>query len=291
MKASAIVRIILWLLVAAMLTGLLASVILIRSGMDFLGGFISPATKYANEKAYTVGGGLVSERIDALEINWVDGSITVESYDGDKVEIAEDDISNRDDMLRYRVADGKLIIQYRKSGGSLLKNWRLKKDITVRIPSDMVPDFMELEISSVSARIDVSDISAYNSVTINNVSGKVNLNHVGANWLEVNTVSGDVKADGRFYHINTDSVSGNVSVVTSEAPKDIECDSVSGDVTVSMPDNSGFEVNFDAVSGDLNSDFDLVKRGSRYIYGDGRAEYEFDSVSGDFTLERIDGTI
>lgn len=51
-------------------------------------------------------------------------------------------------------------------------------------------------------------------------------------------------------------------------------------------EKSGFELEFDTVSGDIDCEFPLTKKNGKHIYADGSAKFEADSTSGDFTVKK-----
>ena len=71
-------------------------------------------------------------------------------------------------------------------------------------------------------------------------------------------------------------------MTTSILPQDISCDTVSGGVMLTLPENGGFSATLDSVSGDLTVDgFAGSLHRDEFVYGQGGPAYEFDSVSGD----------
>ena len=53
---------------------------------------------------------------------------------------------------------------------------------------------------------------------------------------------------------------------------------------LSMPNNLGFTVKIDSVSGDFRSDLALKKDGKTYVYKDGSAEVFLKTTSGDMMI-------
>lgn len=65
----------------------------------------------------------------------------------------------------------------------------------------------------------------------------------------------------------------------------MSCDTVSGGVTLTLPENGGFSAALDSVSGDLTVDgFAGSLHRDEFVYGQGGPAYEFDSVSGDVRI-------
>ncbi len=128
------------------------------------------------------------------------------------------------------------------------------------------------------------------------------------------TVSGDVEALGLRSDVEATTVSGSVDISTTGVARgstvsgslDIEMGSldwrrldfstVSGDITVSVPDGLDAEIHFESLNGDFDSDFrvDVERMRDRFIgtelsgtIGDGGRRLSFKTVSGDVELLRV----
>ena len=88
-----------------------------------------------------------------------------------------------------------------------------------------------------------------------------------------------------FAIIESDATSGAVNITTSVLLEAAECDSVSGNITLTIPEGNGFTAELDTVSGKFNCDLPVVMRGDKRIHGDGSAELEFDTTSADVTVK------
>lgn len=127
------------------------------------------------------------------------------------------------------------------------------------------------------------------------------------------TVSGNVRAVGLRSDVDAGTVSGDVDVSTTGIARgrtvsgdvDVEMGSldwrsldfstVSGDITVTVPEGLDADIEFESLSGDFDSDFDLrVTRQRNRIashrveatIGDGSRSMSFRTVSGDARLRR-----
>ena len=260
--------------------------------------------KYPDSDKYSVGNASVSENINRAEIYWKSGGITVEAYDGETLEISETGAESDSDRMRYMISDGKLIIRHGKSGvtAGILKN--NEKNLTVKIPQSMAGSFSELKIDSASSEVSITGITLTGKLNIDNVSGEIKLNNITAKTLDIDTasgsitadgitvdalksdtVSGDIVANGAIRRIESDSTSGALNIATSVLLEAAECDSVSGNITLTIPEENGFTAELDTVSGKFNCDLPVVIHGDKRIHGDGSAEFEFDTTSADVTIK------
>lgn len=287
MKSSAVVRIVIWSLVALILTGVLVAGVVLKGvwggSDDFSIGFTG--TVYSGE--YNIGGGSVTDPINAVEVHWVSGKIHIAVYDGEATVISENEIEDEDYKLRYRVENGILTVHSEKSGFSFGVIKKPKKELTIKIPRTYAENLRRLMINSVSAEIDIKGLAVLETAEIDTVSGRVTATDLTAASLECDTVSGDIKASGAIERFDLDSTSGSAQITTSVQLKSLETDTVSGDVTLTLPESSGFSLEFDTVSGDLDSELPLAKKNGKHICNDGSAKFEADSTSGDFTIKKF----
>ena len=287
MKTSAVIRIVIWSLVALILTGVLVSGVVLKGFWGDLGDFSVGFTENVYSGDYNIGGGSVAEPINAVEVDWISGKIEISVYDGDTTEISENEISDEDYKLRYRVENGKLTVHSEKSGFSFGIISRPKKELTIKIPRAYAENLKTLKINSTSADININGLTVLESAETDTVSGKVTAENLNTASLECDTVSGDIKASGAIERFDLDSTSGAAEITTSVPLKKLETDTVSGNVTVILPEDGGFSLEFDTVSGDLDCEFPLTKKNGKHIYADCSAEFEADSTSGDFTVKRL----
>ena len=286
MKTSAVIRIVIWSLVALILTGVLVSVVVFKGVLGDSGDFSIGFTGNVYSGDYNIGGGSVTEPINAVEVDWVSGKIEISVYDGETTEISENEISDEDYKLRYRVENGRLTVHSEKSGFSFGIISRPKKELTIKIPRAYAENLKTLKINSTSAEINLNGLTVLESTETDTVSGRVTAENLNTASLECDTVSGDVKASGAIEAFDLSSTSGAAEITTTVPLKKLETDTVSGDVTLTLPESSGFTLEFDTVSGDLNCELPMTNKNGKHICNDGSAEFEADSTSGDFTVKR-----
>ncbi len=283
MKKGAIARLVIWSVTALLLIGLLTSVLVFR-GLKNGNISIGPSGyTYKNAADYSVGGGEIYDEITSVEVNWVNGGINIEVYDGDCVQVSETGAEDEDDRMRYLIRNGRLIIQYRKSGFSFGLSNNQPKEVTVKLPYETAAGLVSVETESASAEVRIAGITA-SECDISNVSGEIRLEEVKLGRLDYETVSGNITASGEIASLEGDSTSGDVTVISAAAPAKIDCESVSGDIIAELPADSGFRAELDSVSGDFSSDLEVKKQGEKYICGDGRGDYSADTVSGNFII-------
>ena len=129
-------------------------------------------------------------------------------------------------------------------------------------------------------------------------------------------VSGDVEARDMESEVTATTVSGDVFVSTTEVAwgttvsgsidiemgssdwDDLHFSTVSGDITLFLPEDLDADIDFESLSGDFRADFDveIERRDNRWVgshvrgtIGDGGRSLSFNTVSGDVRLRTTRG--
>ncbi len=316
-KTSAIVRLIIWSVVLVVLIGLFAVSFTGVSGIHFIKGGIAWSDLFYNDADYNVGHyAEYSENVENITIEWIDDSIKVQLYDGDKV-IVEDTYNgdNKFYLMRSKVENGNLTIKYCAPGINFMRISG-NKDLTVKIPKSIV-GLDDINIDAVSSNISIKDVvfdrykincvssdvdvdipkpadgQGYSSSEINceNVSGRINIKGSFKN-VDISSVSGKIELYGAYNSVAVESVSGELFLTAEDTfPSDIDVSTVSGDVVVETLEgvdlSEGFEVDMDSVSGKVYTvtGDGTNKHGSGFTYGAGKSRINIETVSGDFKIK------
>lgn len=279
MKRNAILRIVLFSIVIVILLGLLiagfaaGSFFSFRSGGSSLeGGTLSSS------------GSVTASQIKDIEIEWVAGSITIQPGDVDSILFEETGAKKESEMMVWKQSGDTLIIQF--SEGDTVSfgfNNSYSKDLTITVPKDWSCD--ELSIDSVSAKIDVSDLTI-NEMDLDNVSGVCTFGDCAVGTISLDTVSGDIRFGGTLNILECDAVSASCIITLLNTPQRVDMDGVSGDLDLTLPEDCGFTVSVDTGSGGFSSDFATTTQNGNYVYGDGSCRINVSGVSGDVTIRK-----
>ena len=326
MKAAGIIRIIIGLVIAVLLTAILVVLLTgnnIFSRLGWDGGWVNNIVERAT---YTCGGMnddtgeiVVSENatvpassIEKIKIDWVAGSVNLVVGSGSDIvfyETSSRELTDRQKM-RYSVSDsGTLKIRYCEDLESIF-NWvsvdanMPSKELTMEVPASLIGLLKDVEADSVSADINLTGV--YGTKTeIDTVSGRITCIDVTTDDLEMDTtsgevitqnasaetvsvdnVSGSVRLSGTFDRIDVDTVSGETSLDCASVPSKIEVDGVSGNISVSLPETAGFTASLDSVSGSINCDFPGTLGDDRVTVGDGSLNIRCNTVSGNLVIHK-----
>ncbi len=244
---------------------------------------------YSNESEYFAGDGLVLQAIDSLEINWINGKVNVcygLAREAIVTESATRELS-QSEVLRYGVFDGKLKVQFASSGHKFESG--VVKNLTVVIPFEI--NLKSLVINGVSAEINVDKIHAQ-TVNFSSVSGNVYYVHDStycdlSQSLKATCVSGNLTLDLHctVQNLNVNSVSGKTQITCESAPKNSTIESVSGNIELNAGENLNLTLEFESVSGSLNSLIPFTKTENVYRFGLGENLAKINTVSGNLSIE------
>ncbi len=245
---------------------------------------------YDDAAAYQIGGGTVyEESITELDISWVSGNVEVVLTEDDRYLSLSEEAAEPLDVsaeLRWRVRDGELEVKWRKSGWYLSSGAPDKK-LILRVPAKMAASLSELSVEAVSASVQVKSLSAV-QLELTSVSGSISVVGGVYSEIELENVSGGCYLDGvECKTLAMETVSGKTELQLPSVPDVIDLRSVSGDLTVTLPQDAAFTLEREKVSGQLTSDFTLTQKGeSHYVCGEGTARIKLSTVSGDLRLKK-----
>ncbi len=161
-----------------------------------------------------------------------------------------------------------------------------------------------MKLDTASGRVTAKDIET-DVCDVNTASGEIVVEGICRREFVADTASGGVEFAGTAEVVEIDTASGSIKVSVSglrtfdadaasgkvtlhcldaENLQAVGIDTASGEVRIGLPENDGFTLDFDSMSGDLkNSDFAMY--GDQH--GDGRIDIDVDTVSGGVVIEKI----
>lgn len=234
------------------------------------------------------GYGTLADGLREIEIEWVAGSITIESADVDRVTVEETMASDPKYTMICRTTGNKLSIKFcdenlMERGFGLRFGEDLSKNLIIRVPRDF--QLNTLEVDAASATMSVKNM-VIREVEFDGASGTCDFENCVVDQLDLDTASGDVTFSGTLQTLDCDAASASVRAVLDNVPRSIDMDSMSGDLDLTLPDFAGFTVTMDAMSSDFISDFETTVRNNNYICGDGSCRISMDAMSGDVYIRK-----
>lgn len=223
---------------------------------------------YDDAGRYSVGDCTIDKKVKNIDIDWIAGQVNIALHDGDEVILTETASRKMKDAekVHWLLDDNTLYVKFGRSGRINFSN--LNKELTLLLPESMNLD--EVQVSSVSATVN-AELAEADCVDIHSVSGKAKVTLQQAETVK------------------TDTVSGDMLLCFANEPDSIKANSVSGNVTVQLPRNTGFTADMDSVSGRISGDMlGNTDDSKNYTRGNGDCDIRMNSVSGDLTLDEYD---
>ena len=247
MKTNAIIRILVYSLIILILIGIMGG--FIADEIYLSGGLLQKTdTPVPTESLAEINQQDFTEQIQNIEIEWVAGNITIhKSKSLNSIIVEEYSPVGSEYPIICRQSGQTLKIQFCEESmkfPSFGINAEVSKDLVIRVPASW--NCNNLEIDTAATDVTIQDLSI--------------------NELDFDAAS--ARFNGEFYQI----------------PKKLNLDAMSGDLTVVLPEHSGFYLELDAMSGSFDSDFDFHTTGAHYECGDGSCQIKISALSGDVSI-------
>ena len=291
-KSAIVTRLVIWSVVSLLLISVFIAAMIDSGSSGWnIGGIMFVKNEiYKDADSYNVGNKTYTDEIKNLDIHWTSGEINIVIREGDKVEIKESGAGDDEDFeMRSKIIGDTLDIRFVKSG---LRTWHIPdKKLTVYIPPSVAMSLEKIDVKIVSADVTVGNEDSKSSIAfscdklnVESVSGDVQIFGMYAKELTTHAVSAKCVFSGKADKINIERVSGNVSLTLANTPNKIDIETVSGSINLTLPESEeGFEAEHDAVSGKMS--LNSKKVGSYCTHGNGKAEFDFETVSGDVVIK------
>ncbi len=230
---------------------------------------------------------LNASKISSISVEWVAGNIVLEPWDGDTIRVSEEGVTDSKYEMHYKIKDKELDIKFCQE--KQLKNFSLgihttiTKDLLIQIPRNWTGQ--ELEIDAAAANLEVTG-QTFREVEIDGASGTCLFENCTFQELDLDTASGDVEFRGQLHSLDFDAASASFKGILTNVPKQIDMDSMSGNLDLTLPEDAGFSVKIDGMTSDFSSEFPVTIQNGRRICGDGRCRIDVNAMSGNVTIRK-----
>ena len=206
----------------------------------------------------------LNDNINEISINLNSQDIKIENYDGPtlKVQIKS---SNSDSNELTETEEGhklNLNTSYNTPGNA---------NISISIPNSF-KNKGALKIVTSSGDINISNVSL-DTLSISTASGDTEVSNLNLNYLSLNTSSGDthlknvsalnetrlvsssgeIVGNGTLGQLTANTTSGDMELKLEKSLASSSLSSISGTIDLSLPKDSGYKINYDTISGSLES--------------------------------------
>lgn len=168
---------------------------------------------YDNARQYAAGDCTLDDNVQHLNIDWLSGDVVIRYHDKDYIAVTEEAPRplSKDATLHYWLDGTTLRIRYAGSDRRHLFPIP-SKALTVYLPRD----------------------AALEGLAVETVSADIALGDITARWIDLETVSGAIEAEGVCCAegLEADSVSGSITVYTQSDSSMLEAETTSGAIDV-----------------------------------------------------------
>ena len=263
-----------------------------KYGMDIFGSEKRDTVGTGSSNSYNYSHS--TEDIYDIDIRWQSGKIELKTGNSDEFRITETSAKELDHSNRLTIdgEDGSLLIRWdEQTGIGEFLRGQYDKDLIIEIPADFGIELLkistvygevslngleasELKINSTSADVKLQDSKAYD-MKLKTDSGEISLMNVMAEnmklvstsgaieaensvgyTLKLDSVSGDIAFVGSFEKLTAASVDGDLTLFTAVLPKQLELAAVSGNVELTIPENSDIPVELKSIAGEIDTAFE-----------------------------------
>ena len=179
----------------------------------------------------------------------------------------------------------KIEIEYPK----VLFSWAADVLLDIYIPRDYRDNVI---IDAVSAEVDISNLDI-NNFQCETVSGDLKIKSLGSDNLTLKTTSGDVNIMNFTGNLKADLVSGDIDVGYKVFDNNVDIKTISGKVTIDLPQNAEFYLKTNTVSGEVVAKFPITIISFNKMnqlegtVGTGDNSIIIDTVSGDIYINKF----
>lgn len=234
-----------------------------------------------SEKSYPI-----NNNIKNFEISLESQNINVNEYDGDNILVEIKNNRNSNAELSKTENGDKMIFNSNHSIPS-------RSTVNISIPQKIIKD-LSLKLTTSSgdmnlSNLNINSISTFTSsgeiymsninldyISLNSSSGDISLNNLFASDTKINSTSGEIDCIGNFGTLYSSSTSGDMNFSFTDSLKKSSFGSVSGDISLNIPTQCGYKINYYTVSGDTS--FSTLSNGSE------EALIDIKTTSGDISV-------
>lgn len=210
----------------------------------------------------------IYQPIVSLDVEWPAGEIVIRSGDVEAVEAsfgeAPVDFSVTDQgCLKVRLLNH--MFRYPKH------------DLTITLPRELSLEKVKLDTGSASCRLENLTTQ---ELELDTASGPCTLENLTVGELDIDSASGKVKFTGSVDKLDFDGASAPLSASIENHPKQLNLETASANLDVTLPKDCGVTIDFESTSGRLSTDFDTKSTDGGRTYGDGSCKIKVETMSG-----------
>ncbi len=210
-------------------------------------------------------------------------SLPVEITDTSDNELHVDFIDGAEKHCLIKMENGQLEIKQKENRRPFVFHFANGK-ICLRVPQK---ELQNINADVVSGSLSIENITA-EDCDIEAVSGSVKIANCNFKTVDTEAVSGSVKMDGNFEKISVNAVSGSIKVSSNTQLKEKSSfETVSGSVTLCLPKDSEYTLDYSSMSGSFKDDISGNKgnKSGTIQKGSGKPKISISTMSGSIKIE------
>lgn len=247
-----------------------------------------PGSLCSDIQIQTVSGDIHSElsftKCDRFSVSTTSGDIFFPGLESGNISV-----SSTSGDIRINKAEGESVLLSTTSGDIFLEKLTGEISLSTTSGDISVSDLKgDSNTSTTSGVITLG--SAEGAAHISTISGDIRLDSVNGSF-SLNSTSGEITVNSGEAQGDADSVSGDIRIFLSRLTGDFSCGTTSGCVSLALPEDGCYTLDFDSTSGECNTFFDDVlsfsKKGNsaKGQYGDNAgSRLDISTVSGDLRI-------
>lgn len=217
--------------------------------------------------------------VKSLRISWDSGKVILET--GPQKDITFRMEGTGSQPGTYTQNGSELRFQS-PAAGSVWKNLNHDWDLYITLPEAW--SGREVRIDTVSGSVQISGLQA-EELLLDTTSGSITASAIQSETVSVDTVSGSVHLEGSLEGLKLDTTSGSCEIELDDRIREIDMESISGNLDLTLPKDLGFDAEVDTVSGSFQSRIPTTSPSKgHYRSGNGRCEIDLESVSGSIQI-------
>lgn len=215
--------------------------------------------------------------ITALDISWISGNINFEFWNGGNIEV----FGYGANSMSCVTSGNTLYISYDHS-----VNADGSSDLLICLPQS----FAQAQLDALHINTTSADVYLYEflirDLAITTISGMVDA-YGCFDTVSISSTSGDITLHGSAVDVTVNSVSGYVYLTCDHRLRTLNADTISADMSVILPMDLGFDLEFSSISGYFSSgSLDAyAEKQLSCSHGDSTASIMLHSTSGSAFLE------
>lgn len=256
MKRNAIARIVIYAVLAIVLSSILFSFLIMDNFIINIG---SSDGEVVNDELT-----IPSDQVKNIEIDWAAGSVEIRVANTDHITVSEQSTEESIYKLTYKISGNILKLSYASGNISIgLNKPRIpEKTLIITVPENWICGKLQIDGASLD----------------------INIENLTVEEIDLDGASCNLEFLGSVDQVEIDGASMDIQLNCSNRVSSIDVDGASCSLDLSLPYGCGFVVDVDGISYSFHTDLPITTEGDRKVYGDKHCKITIDGLSCEVTI-------